>query len=132
MSYTEIQEIVKNKKLEMEDKEMYYNIDEFQELIQESTINLKRLEVDMPYEKKDTGNGSVSSDSMISLTPSFQSQENGKTYKSFIVKNDQPELENPLFYPPKSPNNILFYSNENYYVIIRYIYCIYERLNKVN
>lgn len=86
----------------------------------------------MADEKKDNCNGSVSSESNISLTPSFQSQETGKTYKSFIVKNEPHNVDEiQLFYPPKAPNNILFYGNENNYVIIRYIYCIYERLNKV-
>jgi hypothetical protein len=90
-----------------------------------------KIEIELNDEKRE--NGSVSSESNISLTPSFQSQENGKTFKSFIVKNESPEFnENCIFYPPKSVSNILFYGNENNYVIIRYIYCIYERLNKVN
>ena len=37
LSYSEIQEIIKSKKLELIDKEKYYNIEEFQELVKEST-----------------------------------------------------------------------------------------------
>lgn len=36
-----------------------------------------------------------------------------------------------MFLPPKSKNNILLYANEYYYVLIRYVFCIYERLNKL-
>ncbi len=39
--------------------------------------------------------------------------------------------KNHLFLPPKNKANILFYTNEHYYVLIRYIFCIYERLNKL-
>lgn len=39
--------------------------------------------------------------------------------------------KNYLFLPPKNKANILFYTNEHYYVLIRYIFCIYERLNKL-
>ena len=85
LSYSEIQEIVKKKKIEQSDKDNYYNIDEYQELVLESNFLLK-LEVELSEEKKDLCNGSVSSESNISLTPSFQSQDNGKTYKNFIIK----------------------------------------------
>lgn len=40
-------------------------------------------------------------------------------------------IKNHLFLPPKNKANILFYTNEHYYVLIRYIFCIYERLNKL-
>lgn len=46
------------------------------------------------------------------------------------VKEELPN-KNHMFLPPKSKSNILFYTNEHYFVLIRYIFCIYERLNKL-
>jgi len=72
---------------------------------------------------------------VLSLTPSLGSQESGKTYKDIIIldesKNEDSFNINHLFFPPKNKSNILFFSNEHYYVLIRYIFCIYERLNKL-
>jgi len=45
-------------------------------------------------------------------------------------KEDSPN-NNHMFLPPKNKSNILFYTNEHYYVLVRYIFCIYERLNKL-
>lgn len=74
-------------------------------------------------------------ESVISLTPSLESQETGKTYKEIILLDESLKEENPnknhLFYPSKNKSNILFFTNEHYYVLVRYIFCIYERLNKL-
>jgi hypothetical protein len=68
--------------------------------------------------------------SEISLTPSLQSQESGRTYKETIIRNECIN-KNPIFLPTKAKNDILLYGNENCFVLVRYIFCIYERLNKV-
>lgn len=76
-------------------------------------------------------------ESVISLTPSLESQETGRTYKDIILMNDEENLNlncdkrNNMFYPRKNKGNILFFSNEHYYVCIRFIFCIYERINKL-
>jgi len=65
----------------------------------------------------------------------LESQETGKTYKDIIIMDqsskDDSSNKNHMFLPPKNKSNILFYTNEHYYVLIRYIFCIYERLNKL-
>jgi hypothetical protein len=74
-------------------------------------------------------------ESVISLTPSLESQETGRTYKDIILINEDShknlEKKSTLFYPGKNKGNIIFFSNEHYYVSIRFIFCIYERLNKL-
>ena len=77
--------------------------------------------------------------SEISLTPSLESQETGRTYKDIILmkedenknlgnlnSNLRKHKKSSLFYPGKNKGNILFFSNEHYYVSIRFIFCIYE------
>jgi hypothetical protein len=84
-------------------------------------------------------NESISSNnennSEISLTPSLQSQDSGKTYKETVIREDNgnnvTEDSEALFYPVKLKNNNLLFGNENCFVLVRYIFCIYERLNKV-
>lgn len=71
--------------------------------------------------------------SEISLTPSLQSQETGKTYKEAVIQDEKFLGEGKfLFFPHKSQTqDVLFYTNENWFIVLRYIFCIYERLNKV-
>ena len=75
----------------------------------------------------------------ISLSQSLHSQDNGKTFKDIISfnqnknkDNNEIDLTKILFYPPKEEGDIIFYANEQCFIFLRYIFCIYERLNKLN
>lgn len=84
--------------------------------------------------------------SEISLTPSLQSQDTGKTYKDMVILeeykenihslqseklNEENKLIEAMFLPLKEKDHILFYANENWFVLIRFIFCVYERMNKL-
>jgi hypothetical protein len=81
---------------------------------------------------KNAENGNNDNNSDISLTPSLQSQDSGRTYKETIIREEHTGAKGDVpFYPVKSGNSNLLYGNENCYVLVRYIFCIYERLTKV-
>ena len=70
----------------------------------------------------------------------MHSQDNGKTFKDIICFNKNKDYNNKndiditkiSFYPQKEENDIIFYANEQCFIFLRYIFCIYERLNKLN
>ena len=69
----------------------------------------------------------------------MHSQDNGKTFKEIIcfnknnnINDKEIDLTKILFYPPKEEGDIIFYANEYCFIFLRYIFCIYERLNKLN
>jgi paired amphipathic helix protein Sin3a len=82
------------------------------------------------FEETKLASSNNDANSEISLTPSLQSQESGRTYKETILKQEQ-KIKNPIYLPSKSSNDTILFGNENCFVIVRYIFCIYERLNKV-
>ena len=70
---------------------------------------------------------------------SLPSQDNGRTFKDIICfnqnqdkKSSEIDITKILFYPPKEEGDIIFYANEHCFTFLRYIFCIYERLNKLN
>ena len=94
--------------------------------------------------RKSTSVKSDQEDSLgMTLTPSLESNDNGKQLKKTIV-NDSPQYLNIFDYCNKESikskflpkenyiENNLFYCSEQIYVIIRYIFCIYERISKLN
>ena len=130
LDYLEILESLKNKNNENVDIDKFYNIDLLAETIQinnkiSGSTNFMNSKLYSDFE------------SVISLTPSLESQETGRTYKEIILMNEEENENDPnvnkskLFYPSKNKSNILFFTNEHYYVCIRFIFCIYERLNKL-
>jgi len=83
------------------------------------------------FENQKFSSSNNDNNSEISLTPSLQSQDSGRTYKESVIRDESHETKNSLFYPIKMKNDSLLFGNENIFVIVRYIFCIYERLNKV-
>ncbi len=164
LDYSEVLELLKNKNTEIFDIDKFYNIDRLAKLISFKKgkekytkinigkilfnslkknyflyelieINLISLLFKIDIQSSFSNKLTSEFESVLSLTPSLESQESGKTYKDIIIldessKEDSPN-KNHMFLPPKNKSNILFYANENYYVLIRYIFCIYERLNKL-
>ena len=135
LNYSEIIENIKNKNtLSKNDYDKFYQMDTLSNTIEEifsSEKNGSDLKKILENDNKDDV-----SMSPISLTPSLQSQDTGKTFKDIIIFNSQQkndvDITKCLFYPPKEDGDIMFYANEHCFVFLRYIFCIYERLNKLN
>jgi histone deacetylase complex regulatory component SIN3 len=135
-NYSNVIEMIKNRQaLSDEDYSKFYQLDRLAKSIKEVNIeeeikkncNINKDEdKDMPLEQ-------------ISLSQSLHSQDNGKTFKDIICfnqnqdkKNTEIDMTKILFYPPKQEGDIIFYANELCFTFLRYIFCIYERLNKLN
>lgn len=154
LNYLETLDQLKNKSLEKVNLDKFYNIDKLASLIRfnKSKLYLNKvtffLNIFFIMTNSKLNKGLITNysnkpnsenDSVISLTPSLESQENGKTYKDIILMDETSNEDISLnknsdtnfFYPIKTKSNILFFTNEHYYVTIRYIFCIYERLNKL-
>lgn len=134
LNYSEIIENIKNKNMLSEnDYEKFYQMDTLSNTIIEVYGSDKKNET---QKISDNDNKNDVSMSPISLTPSLQSQDTGKTFKDIIIFNSeiktQIDVSKCLFYPPKEDGDIMFYANEHCFVFLRYIFCIYERLNKLN
>ena len=133
-NYSSVIENIKNRQiLSDEDYSKFYQLDKLAKSIKEVNIEeeiKKNSEIKME-EDKDI--------EQISLSQSLHSQDNGKTFKDIICFNKNKEsnkneidMTKILFYPPKEENDIIFYANEQCFIFLRYIFCIYERLNKLN
>ena len=135
-NYSNVIEMIKNRQaLSDEDYSKFYQLDKLAKSIKEVNIeeeikkncNINKEEdKDIPIEQ-------------ISLSQSLHSQDNGKTFKDIICfnqnqdkKNNEIDITKILFYPPKEEGDIIFYANELCFTFLRYIFCIYERLNKLN
>ena len=136
-NYSNVIELIKNRQaLSNEDYSKFYQLDKLAKSIKEvnieeeikknSKINKEEEDKDIPIEQ-------------ISLSQSLHSQDNGKTFKDIICfnqnqdkKNTEIDITKILFYPPKEEGDIIFYANEQCFTFLRYIFCIYERLNKLN
>ena len=136
-NYSNVIEMIKNRQaLSDEDYSKFYQLDKLAKSIKEvnieeeikknSNINKEEDDKDIPIEQ-------------ISLSQSLHSQDNGKTFKDIICfnqnedkKNSEIDITKILFYPPKEEGDIIFYANEHCFTFLRYIFCIYERLNKLN
>jgi len=135
-NYSNVIEMIKNRQaLSDEDYSKFYQLDKLAKSIKEVNIeeeikkncNINKEEdKDIPIEQ-------------ISLSQSLHSQDNGKTFKDIICfnqnqdkKNSEIDITKILFYPPKEEGDIIFYANEHCFTFLRYIFCIYERLNKLN
>ena len=135
-NYSNVIEMIKNRQaLSDEDYSKFYQLDKLAKSIKEVNIeeeikkncNINKEEdKDIPIEQ-------------ISLSQSLHSQDNGKTFKDIISfnqnknkDNNEIDLTKILFYPPKEEGDIIFYANEQCFIFLRYIFCIYERLNKLN
>lgn len=133
LNYSEIIEAIKSKS-HIDDKEYakFYNLDSLAKTIVQVTE--KGSGVNGSDKTKTNWKENITM-SPISLTPSLQSQDTGKTYKDIIIfnsnSNNKTDAINTLFYP-MCEDNILFYANENCFIFLRYIFCVYERLNKLN
>ena len=138
-SYIEIIEAIKTKSADEKLIENFFNIESLSKSIQdiykaEENINnlLINTQINMNRDSNDN-------QSEISLTPSLQSQDTGKTFKDLIIRDktdlstlDQEDYNaDNLFFPKSTKNNILFLCNENCLVLVRFIFCIYERVNKL-
>lgn len=126
LSFNEIIEQIKNNTINVNDYHNYYKMDKLAQLI-EYTNNDDNSHINNS-ENSDKKNSE--SDCLLS---SLLSQDHGETFREIIIYNpDKKDNDTSfLFYPPKSDNNIVFYSNENCFIFIRYVFCIYERLNKL-
>ena len=132
-NYSNVIENIKNRQiLSDEDYSKFYQLDKLAKSIKEINIEeaIKSKEIKV-NEEKDI--------EQISLSQSLHSQDNGKTFKDIISFNETKDKSNNeidmtkiLFYPPKDEEDIIFYSNEQCFIFLRYIFCIYERLNKLN
>jgi histone deacetylase complex regulatory component SIN3 len=134
-NYSNVIESIKNRQiLSDENYSKFYQLDKLAKSIKEVNIEeeiKKNSQVKME-EDKDI--------EQISLSESLPSQDNGKTFKDIIsfnknsgkTNNKDIDITKILFYPPKEEGDIIFYANEQLFIFIRYIFCIYERLNKLN
>ena len=130
---TIIEAIKKRQTLSDEDYSKFYKLDKLAKSIKEINIDeeIKVNNVIKKEEEKDI--------EQISLSQSLHSQDNGKTFKEIIcfnknnnINDKEIDLTKILFYPPKEEGDIIFYANEYCFIFLRYIFCIYERLNKLN
>ena len=134
-NYSNVIERIKNRQiLSDEDYSKFYQLDKLAKSIKEVNIEeeiKKNCEI-RKEEDKDI--------EQISLSQSLHSQDNGKTFKDIISLNpdkykkniNEIDITKILFYPPKEEGDIIFYANEQSFIFLRYIFCIYERLNKLN
>jgi len=134
-NYSNVIESIRNRQiLSDEEYSKFYQLDKLAKTIKEVNIDevIKvNSEINKEEEEKDI--------EQISLSQSLHSQDNGKTFKDIISfnkskdkNNNEIDMSKILFYPPKEEGDIIFYSNENCFIFLRYIFCIYERLNKLN
>ena len=133
-NYSTIIEAIKNRQtLSDEDYSKFYKLDKLAKSIKEINIDeeIKVNNLIKKEEEKDI--------EQISLSQSLHSQDNGKTFKEIIcfnknnnINDKEIDLTKILFYPPKEEGDIIFYANEYCFIFLRYIFCIYERLNKLN
>ena len=133
-NYSNVIELIKNRQiLSDEDYSKFYQLDKLANSIKEINMEeaIKNIEETKKVEEKDI--------EQISLSQSLHSQDNGKTFKDIISFNENKDknkndidISKLLFYPPKDEGDIIFYANEQCFIFLRYIFCIYERLNKLN
>ena len=132
-NYTNVIESIKNRQiLSDEDYSKFYQLDKLAKSIKEINIE-EEIKKNCQIKKEED-----SDIEQISLSQSLHSQDNGKTFKDIISFNENKGNDNEidltkiLFYPPKEEGDIIFYANEQCFIFLRYIFCIYERLNKLN
>ena len=135
-NYSNVIEMIKNRQaLSDEDYAKFYQLDKLAKSIKEVNIEeeIKKNCNINKEEEKDILNEN------ISLSQSLPSQDNGRTFKDIICfnqnqdkKSSEIDITKILFYPPKEEGDIIFYANEHCFTFLRYIFCIYERLNKLN
>jgi len=133
-NYSNVIESIKNRQiLSDEVYSKFYQLDKLANSIKEINMEeaIKNIEETKKEEEKDI--------EQISLSQSLHSQDNGKTFKDIISFNENKDknkndidISKLLFYPPKDEGDIIFYANEQCFIFLRYIFCIYERLNKLN
>lgn len=146
LSYVEIIESIKTKSVDEKEIDKFFNIDKLSKCIQDTIQvqdNINNILINSPININKDSNDNQSE---ISLTPSLQSQDTGKTFKDILIRdenieselanysnlnNDRENIFKNFFLPRKQKNSILFFSNENCFVLIRFIFCIYERVNKL-
>lgn len=146
-NYIEIIDKIKNKTVENKDLDKIYNLEALVKYINDA-LSINNLSNDnFPETTSPQKDTNPDNHSVISLTPSLQSQDTGKTYKDVIIRdegdmtsermNNTTEASstssdtNPIFIPDKNKNHVLFFANENCFVLVRFIFCIYERINKL-
>ena len=135
-NYSTVIENIKNRQaLSDEDYSKFYQLDKLAKSIREVNIEeeIKKNSNINKYDEKDIPL------EQYSLSQSLHSQDNGKTFKDIISFNqkeekinDEIDINKILFYPPKEEGDIIFYANEQCFYFLRFIFCIYERLNKLN
>ena len=132
-NYSNVIESIKNRQiLSDEDYSKFYQLDKLAKSIKEVNIE-EEIKKNCEIKKEDDKDIE-----QISLSQSLHSQDNGKTFKDIICfnknkdKHDEIDITKILFYPPKEEGDIIFYANEHSFIFLRYIFCIYERLNKLN
>ena len=135
-NYSNVIEMIKNRQaLSDVDYSKFYQLDKLAKSIKEVNIEeeIKKNCNINKEEEKDILNEN------ISLSQSLPSQDNGRTFKDIICfnqnedkKSSEIDMTKILFYPPKEEGDIIFYANEHCFTFLRYIFCIYERLNKLN
>ena len=138
LTYPEMIESIKSKNSDTTEIEKFYNFEGLTKQIVNSNPNIELIKNISPNNGT-SGNNSLNKEttpdnhSEISLTPSLQSQDTGKTFKDMIIADNDNIVNNTqaLFFPQKTKNYNLLFANDNYFVLIRYIYCIYERINKL-
>ena len=133
-NYSNVIEMIKNRQaLSDEDYSKFYQLDKLAKSIKEVNVE-EEIKKNCNIKKEEDKNIE-----QLSLSQSYSSQDNGKTFKDIICfnqnqgkKNNEIDITKILFYPPKEEGDIIFYANENCFTFLRYIFCIYERLNKLN
>ena len=133
-NYSNVIEMIKNRQaLTNEDYSKFYQLDKLAKSIKE--VNVEE-EIKKNCNLKKEADKNID---QMSLSQSCPSQDNGKTFKDIICfnqnqdkKNNEIDITKILFYPPKEEGDIIFYANEHCFTFLRYIFCIYERLNKLN
>ena len=134
-NYSNVIESIKNRQiLSDEDYSKFYQLDKLAKSIKEVNIE-EEIKKNCEIKKEDDKDIE-----QISLSQSLHSQDNGKTFKDIISfnqnkdknSNNEIDITKILFYPPKEEGDIIFYANEHCFIFMRYIFCIYERLNKLN
>ena len=133
-NYSTVIENIRNRQiLSDEDYSNFYQLDKLAKSIREINVDeeIKKNEGIKKDEERDI--------EQISLSQSLNSQDNGKTFKEIISfnkdtdkNNNEIDITKILFYPPKEEGDIILYANEQCFFFLRYIFCIYERLNKLN
>ena len=135
-NYSNVIEMIKNRQaLSDEDYSKFYQLDKLAKSIKEVNIE-EEIKKNCNINKEEDKDIPIEN---ISLSQSLHSQDNGKTFKDIICfnqnqdkKNNEIDITKILFYPPKEEGDIIFYANELCFTFLRYIFCIYERLNKLN